>query len=114
MGRGLSAILPAREEAPSRLREVPVELIRPNGRQPRRLFDEESLSALAASIRARGLLQPLVLRALPGGAFELLAGERRLRAAKLAGLERLPAIVREADDSERLELAMIENMAART
>ena len=111
MGRGLSAILPAREEAPSRLREVPVELIRPNGRQPRRLFDEESLSALAASIRARGLLQPLVLRALPGGAFELLAGERRLRAAKLAGLERLPAIVREADDSERLELAMIENMA---
>ena len=112
MGRGLSAILPTstqREEAG--MREIPVELIEPNPSQPRRDFDEEALVALSESISARGLLQPLVVRPLPGGAYELIAGERRLRAAKLAKLERVPCIVRPTEESERLELALIENMA---
>ncbi len=93
------------------LRELAIELISPNPRQPRAALDGESLLALAESIKARGILQPVVVRALPGGSYELIAGERRLRAAKLAGLERIPAIVRRADDRERLELALIENMA---
>ena len=111
MGRGLAAILPRSRSDESGLREVPVELIGPNPRQPRRDFDEEALVALAESIRSRGLLQPVVLRPLAGGAYELVAGERRLRAAKLAGLEMLPAVIREAEDWERLDLALAENMA---
>jgi ParB family transcriptional regulator, chromosome partitioning protein len=112
MGRGLAALLSSgdQETAPV-LRELAVELIRPNPNQPRQEFDGESLLALAESIKARGVLQPLVVRALPGGSYELVAGERRLRASKLAGLERVPAIVRETEESERLELALIENMA---
>jgi ParB family transcriptional regulator, chromosome partitioning protein len=112
MGRGLSAILPSsngREEAG--LREIPADLIDPNPHQPRREFDEEALVGLSQSIKLRGLLQPLVVRPLHGGRYELIAGERRLRAAKLAGLENVPAIVRPTDESERLELALIENMA---
>jgi ParB family transcriptional regulator, chromosome partitioning protein len=114
MGRGLAALLTnggnGEPEAPA-LRELAVELIRPNPKQPRREFDGESLLALSESIKARGLLQPLVVRPLPGGSYELIAGERRLRAAKLAGLEQLPSIVRETKEGERLELALIENMA---
>jgi len=112
MGRGLAALLSsADQDAAPALRELSVELIRPNPSQPRQEFDGESLLALAESIKARGVLQPLVVRALPGGSYELVAGERRLRASKLAGLERVPAIVRETEESERLELALIENMA---
>jgi ParB family chromosome partitioning protein len=111
IGRGLSAILPRAERAETGLREVPVELIRPNPRQPRRSFDEESLAELAQSIRSRGLLQPVVVRPLAGGHYELVAGERRLRAARLAELEAIPALIREADDWERLDLALAENMA---
>jgi len=112
MGRGLSAILPKSGKlGEPALRELPPELIEPNPRQPRRDFDSDALADLAESIRSRGLLQPLVVRPLAGGHFELLAGERRLRAAKIAGLETLPAIVREADDWERLDLALAENMA---
>jgi ParB family chromosome partitioning protein len=114
MGRGLAALLTnggnGEPDAPA-LRELAVELIRPNPKQPRREFDGESLLALSESIKARGLLQPLVVRPLPGGSYELIAGERRLRAAKLAGLEQLPSIVRETKEGERLELALIENMA---
>src|SRR3954462_7179982 len=112
MGRGLAAILSSggREEPPG-LREVATELISPNPNQPRRVFDEEALIALSESIKARGIPQPLVVRPLPGGSYELVAGERRLRAAKLAGLEQVPAVVRETGESERLELALIENMA---
>ena len=114
MGRGLAALLTngngGDSDAPA-LRELAIELIRPNPKQPRRDFDGESLLALSESIKARGVLQPLVVRALPGGSYELIAGERRLRAAKLAGLERVPAIVRESGEDERLELALIENMA---
>jgi ParB family transcriptional regulator, chromosome partitioning protein len=114
MGRGLAALLTnggnGDTGAPA-LRELAIELIRANPKQPRREFDGESLLALSESIKARGLLQPLVVRPLPGGSYELIAGERRLRAAKLAGLEQLPAIVRETKEGERLELALIENMA---
>jgi ParB family chromosome partitioning protein len=114
MGRGLAAILPgsARQEAgETGLRNIPVELIRPNPDQPRKEFNGESLLALAESIEAKGVLQPLVVRALPGGTYELIAGERRLRASKIAKLEEVPAIVRDAEGSERLELALLENVA---
>lgn len=111
IGRGLAAILPRAQAADEGLRELAVELVRPNPDQPRREFDGEALLALAESIKARGLLQPIVVRALHGGGFELLAGERRLRASKLAGLEQIPALVRQAAEGERLELALIENMA---
>src|SRR3954451_11099330 len=111
MGRGLAAILSssAREEAG--LREIPTELISPNPNQPRRAFDDEALLALAESVKARGILQPVVVRPLIDGRYELIAGERRLRAAVIAGLGAVPAVVRDTDEGERLELALIENMA---
>jgi ParB family transcriptional regulator, chromosome partitioning protein len=112
IGRGLAAILTAApREAPEELRQVPLELISPNPRQPRRIFDEQGLLALADSIRTRGVLQPLLARPLPSGRYELVAGERRWRAARLAGLDFAPVIVRHHDDAESLELALIENMA---
>jgi ParB family chromosome partitioning protein len=111
IGRGLAAILPSGSGAAGGLREVPLEIVRPNPRQPRRAFDERGLAELSRSIAARGMLQPVVVRPLPSGEYELLAGERRLRAARMAGLEVIPALVREADDAERLELALAENMA---
>jgi ParB family transcriptional regulator, chromosome partitioning protein len=111
MGRGLAAILPQVSREGEGLREIPLELIRPNPRQPRRSFDEAKLAELADSIRARGVLQPIVVRPLLGGTFELVAGERRLRAAKVAELGTVPAIVRAAEDWERLDLALAENMA---
>ena len=82
-----------------------------NSKQPRRRFDEEALQALAGSLGERGVLQPVLVRAKPGGTYELVAGERRWRAAKIAGLEKIPALVRPRGDAEALELALIENMA---
>lgn len=111
MGRGLAAILSTGDRADGGLREVAIDLIAPNPAQPRREFDDDTLKALAESIRLRGILQPLVVRPLAGGTYELVAGERRLRAARIAGLDRVPSIVREAEAAERLELALIENMA---
>jgi ParB family transcriptional regulator, chromosome partitioning protein len=114
MGRGLAAILSVSEEADpgaAELRELPVELISPNPHQPRRTFDEESIVALAESIRARGVLQPVLVRPVPGGTYELIAGERRFRAARVAELETIPALVRRHDDAASLEVALIENMA---
>jgi ParB family chromosome partitioning protein len=113
MGRGLSALLapPERGEGETELRHVPVELIKPNPRQPRREFDETALLALAESVRERGVLQPVLLRPVAGGTYELIAGERRWRAAQLADFESVPAVVRPHDDAESLELALIENMA---
>jgi ParB family chromosome partitioning protein len=112
MGRGLAAILASSpREEPEELRQVAIELIAPNPNQPRRHFDEEALAALASSLGERGVLQPVLVRPLPGGRYELIAGERRWRAARLAGLERIPAIVRRHDDAASLELAVIENMA---
>ena len=114
IGRGLAAILAVstpEEGERDELRELPVELITPNPRQPRRRFDEQALAGLAASLGARGVLQPVLVRPKPGGTFELIAGERRWRAAQLAGLDRIPALVRPRGDAEALELALIENMA---
>src|SRR4051794_2528285 len=114
MGRGLAAILSptieAGETAPE-LRRLPVELIAPNPRQPRQSFAEESLLALSESVRERGVLQPVLVRPCPGGRYELIAGERRWRAAQLAGLDVVPAVVAPHEDRESLELALIENMA---
>ena len=114
MGRGLAAILsvsgsPGEDDV--HLREVPVELISANPRQPRQRFDEATLAGLAESIRRRGVLQPVIVRPVAGGTYELVAGERRWRAAQLAGLEVIPALVRESDDAQALEVALIENMA---
>jgi ParB family chromosome partitioning protein len=112
MGRGLAAILSSKGElAPTGLREIPVELVQANPDQPRTSFDPEQLTALAESIKARGVLQPIVVRPLAGGAYELIAGERRLRASRLADVATIPAVVRDTDEQERLELALIENMA---
>ena len=115
MGRGLDAILSVSSggaDAPAdELRELPVELIVANPKQPRRRFDEEALQALAGSLGERGVLQPVLVRAKPGGTYELVAGERRWRAAQIAGLEKIPALVRPRGDAEALELALIENMA---
>src|SRR5579884_2290459 len=95
MGRGLAAILSvAPRDEPEELRHVPVDLIAPSPNQPRHTFDEEALVALADSIRVRGVLQPVLVRPVPGGSYELIAGERRWRAAKLAELETIPAVVR--------------------
>jgi ParB family transcriptional regulator, chromosome partitioning protein len=113
MGRGLEAILSvsAHADEPDELRQLPVELIAPNPAQPRRHFDEDSLAALATSFRERGVLQPVLVRSQPDGTYELIAGERRWRAAQLAELESIPAVVRRHDDAAALELALIENMA---
>ncbi len=111
IGRGLAAILAQNERETDGLRHIALDLIRPNPRQPRREFDGEALLALSESIKARGILQPLVVRPVDGGTFELVAGERRLRAARLAGLEEVPAVVRETAEAEQLELALIENVA---
>lgn len=89
--------------------ELPVSAIRPNARQPRQTFPRAGIEELAASIREVGVLQPLVVRSTPGG-FELIAGERRLRAAKEAGLERVPVLIRQAGDNESMELALVENL----
>lgn len=113
MGRGLDAILSVtrEQEADQELRSVPVEQVAPSARQPRRRFDEEPLNALAASLGQKGVLQPVLLRPLADGRYELIAGERRWRAAKIAGLREIPAIVRSRGDAEALEIALIENMA---
>jgi ParB family transcriptional regulator, chromosome partitioning protein len=110
IGRGLSAILPEREGGNEELRELPIELIKPNPSQPRRRFDPESMEVLEASIKATGMVQPLLVRPLPDGSYELIAGERRLRVAQQVGLERVPAVVRDSAESERLQTALVENM----
>jgi ParB family chromosome partitioning protein len=111
MGRGLAAILPRGQRAEEGFRELPVELIDSNPRQPRRSFDQEALTSLADSIRSRGVLQPVVVSPLAGGRYQLVAGERRLRAVRIAGLDSIPAVIRHSDDWERLDLALAENMA---
>jgi ParB family transcriptional regulator, chromosome partitioning protein len=115
MGRGLGAILSVSAEgtqpAEEQLRELAVELIAPNPNQPRRSFDQDSLEELAGSLGERGVLQPVLVRPRPGGSYELVAGERRWRAAQIAGLKNIPAIVREREDAEALEAALVENMA---
>jgi ParB family chromosome partitioning protein len=110
MGRGLAAILPDPATATAELRELPVSLIKPNPAQPRKRFDPETIAGLAASIEATGVVQPLLVRPLPDGSYELVAGERRWRAAQQTGLERVPAIVRDAAEADALQTALIENV----
>lgn len=112
LGKGLGALLPTSTPAASdtRIIEIDIDQIRPNPRQPRTEFAQEELEELSASIRELGLLQPVVVRTTADGGYELLMGERRLRASKLAGVKRLPALVREADDREALEQALVENL----
>jgi ParB family chromosome partitioning protein len=101
----------ARPNAMQELRELALEEIEPNHAQPRRYFDEAALQALAGSLSVRGVLQPVLVRSLREGSYELVAGERRWRAAKLAGLRSIPALVSMYDDLAALEVALIENMA---
>jgi ParB family transcriptional regulator, chromosome partitioning protein len=110
MGRGLAAILPESSAGGPELRELDVTQIEPNPEQPRAKFDAASLDALAGSIGSVGLLQPLIVRPLDDGRYELVAGERRWRAAQKAGIGRVPAVVRSSPEDERLQAALIENM----
>jgi ParB family chromosome partitioning protein len=111
LGSGLSAILPeASAEHAGELRELPIELIKPNPNQPRTRIDPEALSGLASSIEANGIVQPLLVRPLPDGSYELIAGERRWRAAQEAGLAKVPTVIRDQELAERLQVALIENM----
>lgn len=110
LGRGLSALIATGESVGGlRFEEIPASAIRPNTHQPRSTFPRAGIRELAASIREVGILQPLVVRSTESG-FELIAGERRLRAAKEAGLDRVPVLIREAADSESMELALVENL----
>jgi ParB family transcriptional regulator, chromosome partitioning protein len=112
LGRGLEVLIGGAENAAgTQLAQLPVEAIHANPRQPRRRFEPEATSGLASSIAAQGLLHPFVVRPRAAGGYELIAGERRWRAAREAGVETLPALVREADDRDSLLLALVENVA---
>jgi len=109
LGRGLDALIPrAHDDAGAQ--ELAIERIRRNPHQPRDRFDDEQLAELAASIAVHGVLQPIVVRATTDGAYELVAGERRLRASKLAGLTTIPAVIRDASGDQMLQLALVENV----
>jgi len=110
LGRGLEVLVGGADAAPA-LIELAVGEISPNARQPRRRFEPEATAGLAESIRHQGLLQPVVVRPRAGGGYELIAGERRWRAAREAGIETVPALVRTADDRDSLLLALVENVA---
>ena len=112
LGKGLEALIPEApdEVAGGLVRELLVNEIRRNKEQPRSRFDDETIEELAASIRTYGVVQPVVVRQLPTGIYQLVAGERRLRAARLAGLELVPAIIRDVDETGALELALVENL----
>ena len=109
LGKGLEVLIGGKEG--QELAELPVDQIHPNPRQPRRRFEPDAATGLASSIRTQGLLQPVVVRPRSAGGWELIAGERRWRAAKEAGLDTLPALVRDADDRDTLLLSLVENVA---
>ena len=110
LGRGLNALLGTPDLETDQLREIDTDRIIPNSHQPRKNFDEDALNELANSIREHGIVQPIVVRPLEDGFFQLIAGERRWRASQRAGLARLPAVVRDAAEDSALELALIENL----
>ena len=110
LGRGLEVLLGG-DIARGELSEVPIGSIRPNKRQPRTRFDAEAIAGLAESIRSGGIVQPLLLRPGEGGSYELIAGERRWRAAKTAGLATVPAVIRDTDERDALLLSLVENVA---
>jgi ParB family chromosome partitioning protein len=109
LGRGLSALIPSRDDAPSSTREILLSEIRVNPHQPRRDVEKANLEALATSITDHGVLQPILVTETLDG-YRLVAGERRVQAARLAGLERIPAVIRQLADREQLELALVENV----
>jgi ParB-like partition proteins len=109
LGRGLAALIPQRAGVQASAIEISISRIRPNPFQPRKRFDAEGLAALTASIAANGVIQPILVSETIDG-YQLVAGERRLRAAKAAGLERIPAVVRQLIDRDQLELALVENL----
>jgi len=111
LGRGLEVLIGGGEGGASELAQLPVDAIHANPKQPRRRFEPDATAGLASSIRQQGLLQPVVVRPRPAGGYELIAGERRWRAAREAGLESVPALVRQADDRDTLLLALVENVA---
>jgi ParB family chromosome partitioning protein len=112
LGRGLEALLGADDEASSRgaLATLPVNRIRPGKYQPRTKMDQQALAELAASIRYQGLMQPLLVRPVDRDRYELIAGERRWRAAQMAGLDEVPVVVREVPDEAALAMSLIENI----
>lgn len=123
LGRGLGALIPAKgpqgaknpavsalAASSTKVAEIAIDAIRPNPNQPRREFDEAALAELSNSIRVNGVLQPIMVRPLPDGRYELVAGERRWRASQRAGLNTIPATVREMSDAESLEIALVENL----
>ncbi|MCS6919239.1 MAG: ParB/RepB/Spo0J family partition protein [Fimbriimonadales bacterium] len=110
LGRGLGALIGQNELAETLIREVPIEQIRPNPYQPRQQFSEESLAELADSIRELGVIQPIIVRQEGESDYVLIAGERRLRAASMAGLNTIPAIVRSPTEQQMLEMALVENV----
>ncbi len=107
LGKGLGALIP---EDQTGVKEIDLGRIEPNPEQPRKVFDKGALEELSASIKEKGVLQPVIVRQAEGGKYYLIAGERRWRAAKMAGLKKIPAIVKDASSSEALELALIENI----
>ena len=111
IGRGLAAIIPETADDGPELRDLPIELIRPNPDQPRTHFDPASITSLAASIADAGIVQPLIVRPLADGRYELIAGERRWRAAREAQVQTVPAIIRDEAEADRLQTALIENVA---
>ena len=113
LGKGLVALLGDFDEGSQEengLKKLPLHKIEPNPDQPRRDFDPEELEELAESIRTHGVIQPLTVREMPNGYYQIIAGERRWRASRLAGLEEIPAVIIEADDKKAMELALIENL----
>lgn len=112
LGRGLSALIDdaALAEASGEIRSLPLHKIEPNPLQPRRVFDPEALQTLADSIAAHGLIQPLSVREMPNGYYQIIAGERRWRAARMANLDEVPVLVLDADDRTVMELALVENL----
>jgi ParB family chromosome partitioning protein len=121
LGRGLDALLgdapaaprtAAGETAPvaRRLQSLPIEFLKPNPSQPRKVFNEDAIDELAASLKARGMLQPILVRPMGRDAYEVVAGERRWRAAQKAGLHEVPVVIRELTDAEAAEIALIENI----
>jgi len=114
LGRGLEALIPSTtavlDATPAGVRELTIADIGPNPFQPRSRFDDEAIQELAASIKSTGVLQPVLVRRTTEGGYQLVAGERRLRAARVAGLERIPAVVRDVGEREMTELALIENI----
>jgi len=113
LGRGLDALLPKKVKAvppETGLEEVPIEFIQPGKYQPRTYFAEESIAELSDSIKAQGVIQPIILRPIGDDRYEIIAGERRWRAAQHAGLEKVPAVIRKVDDESALAMSLIENI----